>query len=104
MIRRRTPGALPWSPTIPEIDAAPELSILAALVAVLDIVSDALWAANPELGDDCRPYWRPPPATVCDAANILRGAARLRCAVDRYHQAVTSPPAPEPPPSDDILF
>jgi hypothetical protein len=100
-----TPVAPPWPPSILEISAAPEMAILTALVALLDIAGDALFVAHPELGDDDdeRPYWKPLPPTVPHAGRILRSAASLRRAIRRYRRAVTPapPPAEDPGPADD---
>ena len=100
--RPRPPVALPWPPTVPEIDAAPELAILAAIVALLDIASNALLVANPQLADDDeRPYWKPLPPDVPPAGRILQCAASLRRAVHRYRLAVTPPPAADKPAAGD---
>ena len=90
-------------PTVPDLAAAPELAVLAALVGLLDIVAAALLAAHPELADDERPYWIHTPDIVPVAAHILRRAAA------RYRLAVTPPPAAELPTSghdghDEIPF
>ncbi len=89
--------------TIPDIAEAPELAVLAALVAVLDVAGDALLATHPELADHERPYWVETPAIVGVAANVLRRAAGLRRAIARYRQAVApvTPPPDEPAPGWD---
>jgi hypothetical protein len=88
---------MPWPPTVPEIAAAPELAALAALVAVLDLALDALLAAHPDLDDDDRPPWRPPPSAVPAAARLVDRAVALRRALDRYRRAITAPPRDSPP-------
>jgi hypothetical protein len=80
-------------PAIPPLTIAPELAVLAALFALLDIASDALYATHPELADDERPYWVPTPVAVSRATAIIRRAAGLRRAVRRYRLAVTSSPS-----------
>lgn len=107
-VRRATSG-VDARPTLPALTAAPELAVLAALVALLDFVTDALYAAHPELADDERPYWIPTPAAVPLADNLLRRAAGLHRAVARYRLAVTPTPAAELPTSghdghDEIPF
>jgi len=106
MSRTHTPTVMHWPPTVHEIWAAPELGILAALMALLEITANALFVAHPELGDDqdSRPLWRPLPAVVPVAGNILRDAARLRRAIDRYRRAITPPTASESSGSNDIPF
>ena len=107
LMRRRHPppraSALDWFPTPPEYDHAPELGVLAILVGILEVVSMVMLAANLDLFDDERPYWRPPPPTTPAADNVLRQVDRLRRAVDAYRRVAVPQPPPEPP-SDDIPF
>jgi hypothetical protein len=99
-----SPAALDWFPTPPDYDRAPELGVLAILVGILETVSIVMLAANLELTDDERPYWRPLPPSAPAADNVLRQVARLRRAVDAYRRVALPEPAPEPPSGDDIPF
>lgn len=101
MTRRAPTPARGATPTVPELDNAPELAVLAALLAVIDIVGDALLAAHPDLADHDRPYWYPTPVAIVHAHRLLRCSASLRRAVHRYRLAVTTPPATDEPPSAD---
>ena len=98
--------ALDGPPTISQLEHAPELAILAALAAVLDLATDAVLAANPQLFDDERPYWVSLPDQVPVADRLLRDAARLRRTMARYRQAIITPlaAAADPQPNDDHLF
>jgi hypothetical protein len=87
--------------TIPELAAVPELAVLAALLAVLDVIDRALLAAHPELADHERPYWILTPAVVPRAASVLRNADSLRRAVARYRLALTHHSATNEPPAGD---
>jgi hypothetical protein len=86
---RRSPAI-----SISHLAASPELAVLAALLAVLDIVVSALLAVHPELVDHERPYWIKTPDAVRLAACVLRNANGLRRAINRYRLAVM--PSPEP--------
>lgn len=89
------------------LTAAPELAVLSALVALAEIAGHALYAAYPELADPERPAWLHTPAAVPHATRILRDAARLCRAIDRYRDAVISPPTtatPAPPGDEDLPF
>jgi len=90
-----------WFPTPPEYDHAPELGVLAILVDVLEGVSMIMLAANREILDDERPYWRPPPPTVPAADKLLRQIERLRRAVDAYRRVAA--PKPQPLPDDNNI-
>jgi hypothetical protein len=79
----------------------PELAVLDALLAVLDVVYYALLEAHPELADDERPYWIFTPAIVPRAASILRSASSLRRAVARYRLALVPPSITNAPAADD---
>jgi hypothetical protein len=78
--------------------------VLAILVGILEGVSMVMLAANLELLDHERPYWRPLPPTASAADNILRQADRLRRAINAYRRVAVPKPAPEPPSDDDIPF
>jgi hypothetical protein len=96
---RRSPAI-----SVPDLVAAPELAVLAALLAVLEIVIDALLAVHPALTDHERPYWIPTPDAVRHAASVLANVHRLRRAVDRYRLAVMPSPEPtDPVPADDHI-
>jgi hypothetical protein len=102
--RRRAHRPRAERPLVHELVDVPELAILAALVAVIDLVVDSIRAAHPELADHERPYWLPPPANVVILADrLLRQAARFRRAVDRYRVAVKPPPIAIAT-DDDVLF
>jgi len=102
--RRRAHPPRASRPLVAELVDAPELAILAALVAVLDIVVDSLRAAHPEMADHHRPHWLPPPANaVAHADRLLRQVDRVRRAVDRYRTAVAPPPTTVAT-DDDTLF
>ena len=92
-----------WFPTPPDYDHAPELGVLAILIDVLEGVSMIMLAANRELLDDERPYWRPLPPTAPAADKLLRQIDRLRRAVDAYRRVAAPKPAPEPSPDDNNI-
>ena len=83
---------LDWLPSPPELDRAPECAVLAAIRAVLPVVSYALLAATPELADDDP---RPPFAVAHAARTLLTDLDRLRISIDHYRSVVAtlSPPA-----------
>jgi hypothetical protein len=93
-----------WFPTPPDYDHAPELGVLAILIDVLEGVSMIMLAANRELLDDERPYWRPLPPTAPAADKLLRQIDRLRRAVDAYRRVAAPKPEPEPPDDNNIPF
>jgi hypothetical protein len=101
MTRRAASFLRGETPTVPELDNAPELAVLAVLLAVIDIAGDALLAAHPDLADHDRPYWFPTPAAIVHAHRLLRCSASLRRAVHRYRVAVAAPPATDEPASGD---
>lgn len=85
-------------PMPPDIAATPELAILAALDAVLELSCYALLAANPELdGDNPAPT---PQATAAD--RVFHHAHRLQRAVGRYRDLAVK--ASTPPPNFDAPF
>jgi len=95
---------LPPAISVPDMAAAPELAVLAALLAVLQIVIDALLATHPALTDDERPYWVKTPDAVPHAASVIANVHRLRRAIHRYQLAVMPSPEPtEPGPADDHI-
>jgi len=90
-------------PRPPEIAHSPELAILAALDATLLIADDTLLATHPELWDQDRPWWRPPPdAMVRIAATIIDLAHRLRDELARYRSALEK--RDQNARSDDVPF
>ncbi len=76
-------------PSVPDLEAAPELAVLTVLLGVLDMVERALLAAYPEFADQERPYWIKTPDAFRLASALLRHADGLRRAVHRYRLAVT---------------
>jgi hypothetical protein len=97
-----TPQAL----SVPELATAPELAVLAAVVAVLEVADTALLALHPELADQDRPYWIAMPSDARSAAGVLRRAAGLRQAIGQYCREVSAAKRPPPaaPTDDDIPF
>ena len=76
-------------PKPPEIARSPELAILTALDAALLVADYALLAEHPDLWDQDRPSWRPPPDTTARIANIIIGLARrLRGSLVTYRDAI----------------
>jgi len=76
-------------PRPPEIARSPELAILTALDAVLLVADYALLAEHPELWDQDRPFWRPPPDSVARTADaIISLARRLSDVLTRYRRAI----------------
>lgn len=90
-----------WWPRPPEIDAAPELAVLAATRAVVEITVAALLAANFELtaGDDS-----PLPISAAAARRIIDDVARLRRSIDAYRDILAALAAVDEPGGDDIPF
>ena len=83
-------------PTPFEIANAPELAILAALDATLDLALRALLAAHPQLGDPDVPSWArdsSPSRTTAD--RILALAVRLTHELNAYRRATAPSPRPE---------
>ena len=78
---------LDWWPRPPELDAAPELAVLAVVRAALEILNAALFAANPHLTADTG---LPPPssAELRAAHRIIAKAEHLRSAIDHYRAAI----------------
>lgn len=107
---RRKPSArisaLEWLPTPAECKRTPELTVLAILAGILEVVSTVMLAANPALlegDDDRRPSCWPLPPTTGVADSILRQVARLRRTVDDYRRIALPEPPPELPPDDDDM-
>lgn len=76
-------------PKPPEIARSPELAILTALDAALLIADYALLAEHPDLWDQDRPSWRPPPDLPARIADTIIGLARrLRGTLARYRNAI----------------
>ena len=77
-------------PTPDELADNPELALLHALGAVLDLVPRALVATHPELADADAPFWvRDTSRTLRKADDILPAAHRLQQLIRAYHTAVT---------------
>lgn len=76
-------------PKPPEIARAPELAILTALDAALLSADYALLAEHPELWDQDRPLWRPPPDDTARIADTIIDLTRhLRDTLARYRDAI----------------
>jgi len=76
-------------PKPPEIARSPELAVLAALDAALLVTDYALLAEHPDLWDQDRPPWCPPPdlpARIADT--IIDLAHRLRDTLACYRRAL----------------
>jgi hypothetical protein len=83
-----------------ELNDAPELALLAAIRAALDVLVYAVVSANPELV--CQQF--PADAHVRAAKRILVDADHLGRAIDAYRRALAAlSPAPSPD-SDDLPF
>jgi hypothetical protein len=99
--RRHARAALEWSPRPPDLDAAPELAVLAATRATAEIAVAALLAANPELGagDDS-----PLPICALAARRVIDDVCRLRRAIDDYRGVAALAEIAAAPGDDDIPF
>jgi hypothetical protein len=76
-------------PLPPEIARSPELAILTALDSALLVADHALLAEHPDLWDQDRPSWRPPPdAAARTADTIIALARRLRGTLARYRDTI----------------
>ena len=96
-----------WWLRPPELDAAPELAVLAIVRAAVEILTAALLAANPHLAADADL----PSASTAEhrAANrIIAKAEQLRRAIDDYRAAIDliarSAAAADQLAGDDIPF
>jgi len=90
-------------PTPDELAATPELGLLAALEASLDLSLLALVAAHPELCDPERPPWRIDPGPACRAAkDFVPLARKLGDAIADYRRAVAT--EHQRPIEDDFPF
>jgi hypothetical protein len=92
MIRRLLPSCpRDWSPTLAQIQAAPELAVLAVLRASLQTAVFAVGAANPELAA----LQVHSPFVITDAAGKLLAQLRLLSdSIDAYRAAASLiPPA-----------
>jgi hypothetical protein len=89
-----------WWPRPPEIDAAPELAVLAATRAVAEIAIAALLAANPELtaGDDT-----PLPVCALAARRVIDDACKIRRTIDGYRDIVAALAVADDDPNDDDI-
>jgi hypothetical protein len=102
MTRRRS-VSLPRLPTPEELDAAPELAILAALEATLALTIVALQAAHPETWCEPHPFRAPPPDARA-AQGLIAAARRLGTDLLEYLDMLRRSRPPLPPSSDDIPF
>jgi hypothetical protein len=103
--RRATTLVPPPSPTVPDIEAAPELAAIILLEHALDVVGNALLAEHPTLIDDFhRPSEEGP--VLCLANIICRRASTLLDLLRRYRQAVrlAASSTPTDDPGDDVPF
>jgi hypothetical protein len=82
-MRTRQPD---WWPRPPELDATPEMAVLAVVRATIEILTAAMLAANPHLAADTPP---PSDAELRAARRVLTHAEHLRSAIDHYRAAVT---------------
>ena len=100
MTRAARPRDLDWWPRPPDLDAAPELAVLAALRAAAEIAVAALLAANPELttGDDS-----PLPFCALSARRVIDDACRLRRTIDDYRGLIAALAAHAAEPTDDDI-
>jgi hypothetical protein len=90
-------------PSPSEIARSPELAILTALDAALLSADHALLAEHPELWDQDRPAWRPPPDRAARTADtIIDLARRLRRRLGTYRDAIEKRYADSS--ADDIPF
>ena len=77
-------------PTPDELADNPELALLHALDAVLDLVPRALVATHPELADPDAPFWvREASTTTRHAHHIVAAAHRLQQHIRAYRAAIT---------------
>lgn len=92
-------------PTPDELAHYPELALLHALDAILDLVPRALVAAHPELGDPDAPSWaRETSRNVRNADPILATAHRLQRHIRAYRRDVTRAQDQRREPDPDIPF
>ncbi len=100
MTRGRGCTPLDWTPRPPDLDATPELAVLAAVRAVAELAVTALLAANPELttGDDS-----PPPPCARAARRVIDAAHSMRRAIDNY-RTVAAAEVDDAADPDDIPF
>lgn len=97
---RRCSGA----PSPPEIDAAPQLAVIALTDAALETLVAALLAAHHELYDPERPYWLGRPAPSSNRArHVLTHVRRLAAAIERYRRALEREVIPKALPSHRIM-
>ena len=77
-------------PTPDELADNPELALLHALDAILDLVPRALVATHPELADPDAPFWvREASEPACLANPIVMDAHRLQQHIRAYRTAIT---------------
>ncbi len=77
-------------PTPDDLNDAPELSIVAALEAILHVAETAIWAANRELDGGASPFddGDPQPPRVWIADTILEHIEQLTISLARYRRAI----------------
>ena len=77
-------------PTPGELVDDPEIALLHALDAILDLVPRVLVAAHPELADPDAPFWvREASTTTRHAHHIVAAAHRLQQHIRAYRAAIT---------------
>jgi hypothetical protein len=86
-----------------ELDRAPELAILSALEATLELAAIALACAHPELRDPDSPNsHRPNPPGLAIANTLARRSRALQRALRTYRRAVELGPRPQELPHQDF--
>lgn len=81
------------SPTVPDLQAAPELGVLDLLAAAIDAAGSTLVAEHPELCDlEYAARDGPLPTTVFLADSILRLGDGLAAAISAYRESVLPRP------------
>lgn len=77
-------------PTPDDLNDAPELSIVAALEAILHVAETAIWAANRELDGGASPFddGGPQPPRVWIADTIFAHIDQLSLSLIRYRRAI----------------
>ena len=78
---------LEWWPRPPELDAAPELAVLATLRASVQILTSALLSAHPHLAGDFD-WSQPHDDDVRAAYRVFVRADHLRKAIDHYRDII----------------
>jgi len=82
-------GLLERPPNPLELARSPELAPLTILDAALAVADHALLAEHPDLWDQERPSWAPPPdAPARSAETVIILARRLRHSLARYRHVI----------------